>query len=184
MKAALVLLLFAASAFAQDQSAIVAAQAACGAKDVKFDAKQNTTQHPTPQPESGKALVYVIGDLGLCSDCSGGKSFSLTDVDDAVVKVGMDGGWVGAIRGSSYLFFPAEPGAHHLCLNWQSSLAERSRAFAMTNLSAEAGTIYYFRARLFPGRSGDYFFDLDPVNADEGKYLVASSALSVSHSKK
>lgn len=48
MKSALVLILFAASAFAQDQSAIAAAQAACGPKNVKFDARQDTTQHPRP----------------------------------------------------------------------------------------------------------------------------------------
>jgi hypothetical protein len=183
MKAALVVVLFAASAFAQDQAAATAAEAACGPKEVKFDAKQDAVQHPTPQPEAGKALVYVIEDLGQCSDC-GRVSLSLTDVDNAVVKVGMDGSWVGASRGNSYLLISPEPGEHHMCLNWQSSLEERSRAFTMTDFTAEAGKIYYFRARLFPGHSGDYSFDLDPVNTDEGRFLVASSAFSVSHPKK
>lgn len=183
MKAALVVFVFAISAFAQDQTAIAAAQSACGAKIVSFDAKQDPTQHPTPQPEPDKAAVYVIEDLGQCSDC-GGASFTPKDVEGAVVKVGMDGGWVGATRGNSYLSISAEPGEHHMCLNWQSSLAERSRAFAMINFTAEAGKIYYFRARLFPGGNGDYSFDVDPVNTDQGKYLVASSAFSVSHPKK
>ena len=59
----------------------------------------------------------------------------------------------------------------------------RSRAFAMANFTAEAGKVYYFRERLFPG-GDDYFFDLDLVNSDEGKYLVATSSFSVSHAKK
>jgi len=183
MKAALVLFVFAVSAFAQDHAAIVTAQSACGPKTVTFDAKQDITQHPTPQPEPDKAVVYVVEDLGQCSDC-GGASFTPKDVEDAVVKVGMDGGWIGATRGNSYLWISAEPGEHHMCLNWQSSLAERSRAFAMINFTAEAGRIYYFRARLFPGGNGDYSFDLDPVSSDQGKYLVASSAFSISRPKK
>jgi hypothetical protein len=172
MKAALVLILFAATAFAQDQSAIAVSEAACGAKDVKFDAKEDRAQHPVPQPDANKALVYVSQELGelRCSGC-------------ALTRLGMDGSWVGANQGSSYFFFFADPGEHHLCLNWQSRLEIRSRAFAMTGFTAEAGKTYYFRARVFPGRN-DYSFDLDPVDSDEGRYLVATSAYSVSHPKK
>jgi hypothetical protein len=57
MKAALVVLFFAASALAQVPSAALAAEAACGPKEIMFDAKQDSIQHPTPQPEAGKALV-------------------------------------------------------------------------------------------------------------------------------
>ena len=184
MKAALVLILFAASAFAQDQSAIVASEAACGPKNVNFDAKQETTQHPTPQPEPGKALIYVIEDLGQCPECVSKSNAIFTSVDQALTKVGMDGAWVGANRGNSYFFFAADPSEHHLCINWQSRLEIRSHAFAMANFTAEEGKIYYFRERLFPGHAGDYSFDLDPVNSDQGKFLVASSAFSVSHPKK
>jgi len=48
MKAALAVLLFTASALAQDPSAIISAEAACGPKQVTFDAKQDPIQHPTP----------------------------------------------------------------------------------------------------------------------------------------
>jgi hypothetical protein len=75
------------------------------------------------------------------------------------------------------------PGEHHLCVNWQSCLETRSRAFAMANFTAEEGKVYYFRERVFPGE-GDYSFDLDLVNSDQGKFLGASSIYSVSHSKK
>ncbi|MFY9660349.1 MAG: hypothetical protein WAJ97_06980 [Terriglobales bacterium] len=172
MKAALVLVLFAVSAFAQDQTAITTAEAACGPKNVKFDARQDTTQHPVSQPDPNKALVYMVQDIGeaQCTGC-------------ALTKVGLDGAWVGANQGSSYFFFTAEPGEHHLCVNWQSWIGFKSRAFAMANFTAEPGGVYYFRSRVIFTRQ-DYIFDLDPLNSDQGKFLVASSAFSVSHPKK
>lgn len=173
MKATLVLIFFVtALASAQDRAAITAAESACGPKNVKFDAKQDSTQHPTPQPEPDKAVVYVVQEIGTekCSAC-------------ALTKIGLDGTWVGANQGSSYLFFTAHPGEHHLCLNWQSVLPTRSHTFAFATFTAEAGKVYYFRSRIFPGHY-DYSFDLDPINSDQGKYLVATSPVSVSHPKK
>jgi hypothetical protein len=173
MKAIFVSLVFlAASAFAQDQAAIAAAEAACGPKNVKFDAKQDANQHPVPQPDPDKALVFIIQDIGevQCTGC-------------ALTKVGLDGAWVGANQGSSYLFFTVQPGERHICVNWQSRFELRSRAFGLANLTAEAGHVYYFRSRIFMSRY-IYYFDLDPINDDQGKFLVASSAFSVSHPKK
>ncbi|HEY1659727.1 MAG TPA: hypothetical protein VGG14_15340 [Candidatus Sulfotelmatobacter sp.] len=186
MKTVLVVLFFGVSVFAQDPAAVVAAESACGPTSTKFDVKPDATQHPTAQPDPGKALVYVVEDLGECPGCIASNSFAgfFNTVDNAVTKVGMDGTWMGANRGSSYIFFATTPGGHHLCMNWQSRLQERSRAFAMANFTAEDGKVYYFRERVFPGHSGDYVFELDPVNSDEGKYLVAISPLSVSHPKK
>jgi hypothetical protein len=54
---------------------------------------------------------------------------------------------------------------------------------ALANFSAEAGKVYYFRARIFYARE-NYSFDLDAINSDQGKYLVASSPFSVSHPKR
>ena len=163
---------FATPALAQDQAAVAAAEAACGPKGVMFDAKQDPAQHPVAQPEAGKAVVYIVQEMGEvgCKGC-------------ALTKVGLDGAWVGANQGSSYFFFSTEPGEHHLCVNWQSRLEIRSRAFAVANFMAEAGKIYYFRTRIFSGHA-DYSFDLDRVNSDQGKLLVASSAFGVSHPKK
>jgi len=177
-----VIILFATIALAQDRTAVAAAQSACGPAQTTFAVSADGTQHPTPQPDPDKALVYVVEDLGQCPDCYGGHAL-VGDVTDALVKVGADGAWIGANQGNSYLFFTTTPGEHHLCVNWQSRLAERARSFAMANLTAEAGKTYYFRIRLFPGQ-GDFSFDLDPINSDQGKFLVASAPLSVSHPKK
>jgi hypothetical protein len=174
-----------ASAFAQDHAAVMAAESsACGPSSTTFAVSPDADQHPTPQPDSDKALVFVVEDLGQCADCySAGSPLAVSDVSDAVTKVGADGVWVGANKGKSHFFFTTTPGEHHLCVNWQSRLSERAQAFAMASLTAEAGKVYYFRSRLFPGRA-DFSFDLDPVNRDEGKFLVAAAAYSVSHPKK
>src|SRR5271169_5698938 len=182
MKSAFVLMLCAASAFAQDRTAVAAAESACGPAQTTFAVTVEGSQHPTPQPDPDKALVYVVEDLGQCVDCDGGRSI-IGDVTDALVKVGVDGSWIGANKGNSYLFFTTAPGEHHLCVNWQSRLAERARSFAMASLTAEAGKVYYFRIRVFPGQ-GDFAFDLDPINSDQGKFLVASAPFTVSHSKR
>lgn len=171
MRTMLVLVLLAGTAVAQDQSAITAAAAACGPKDVNFEVKADQNQHPVPQSDSQKALVYVVQEFGQveCKGC-------------AVTKIGLDGAWVGANKGNSYIYFFAEPGERHLCMNRQSRFESRSRAFAVANFTAEAGKTYYYRARVFPGHL-DISFDLDPINSDQGKLLVASSALSVSAPK-
>lgn len=100
-----------------------------------------------------KQLVYAVEDLGQCSQCTGRGNAFFTDVSMALTKVGMDGNWMGANHGNSYLLFTADPGEHHLCLNWQSVFVVRSRAFAMANFTAEEGKTYYFRARVFRGRT-------------------------------
>lgn len=175
MKAALVLVLFAASALAQDGTAQAASQGACGPKDVRFDVK-TVSSPPSAQVESGKALVYVSevfkkvpGELG-----------------NPTIRVGLDGTWVGALQGNSYLSFTVGPGEHHLCTNWQSHFKRLSREAAFTSFTAEAGKAYYFRARItYQSSYGSTVMslDLDPVNADEGRYLVASNPLSTSRPK-
>jgi hypothetical protein len=96
----------------------------------------------------------------------------------------VDGAWVGAIRGNSYIFFSVQPGDHHLCVNWQSGFLTPSGLFALANLKAQAGKVYYFRARTFNESNRGYALDLDVTDNDEGQYLVASSAFSKSHPKK
>ena len=100
MRTALALILFTMSAFAQDPSAVSAAQAACGPKNVKFDVKDDDSQHAVGQPEAGKALVYVIQDIGSVN-CIGGC---------ITTRIALDGG-VGRRQSSQFLFlFRGRPG--------------------------------------------------------------------------
>ena len=174
MKTALLFLLLASPAYAQTQEAVNAALFACGPANVKFDVKESG-----PQPESaiepGKALVYVIEDMGQAAEeCVGGC---------ITIRMGVDGEWVGANQGNTHFSFSVSPGEHHLCSNWQSSFSSRSSFYSLANFTAEAGKIYYFRARIWQGARISWL-DLDPVNSDQGRYLVIASPLAVSHAKK
>jgi hypothetical protein len=168
MKIALVALLFAATALAQGPS--VAPTAACGPDNVSFKVKLDDTQHTLAQPEPGKARVYFIHDAGTWA------LFAYP-----TTKHGLDGVWVGANHGNSYFSVSIEPGEHHLCTTLQSSIVDDR--VELTHLKAEAGRIYYYRTRLVLSRSVE-LLELEPIDSDQGKYLIASFPLSISTPKK
>jgi hypothetical protein len=174
MRAILALLVLGMAAFAQDPVGVSAAEPACGPKDTNFDVKEDdNSQHNIGQPEAGKALVYMVQDIGAVS-CIGAC---------ITTKIGLDGVWIGANHRNSYFSFALEPGEHHLCANWQSHFLRLSREVALAHFTAEPGKIYYFRTRSF-GDKTQILFDLDPIDSDMGKYYVATLPLSVSHPKK
>jgi hypothetical protein len=164
-------------AFAQEQSPLAGVEAACGPKEVQFDA-HSAPSLPLAQPEAGKGLVYVVEEFDKLP----------TQIARPTLRVGVDGKWVGADKGNSYISFSVDPGEHHLCTNWQSHLKQLSNEAAFTSFTTDSGKIYFFRARITEhgGSIGGSTFtlDLEPVNEDQGKYLVASSALSASKPKK
>lgn len=80
-------------------------------------------------------------------------------------------------------FFPVDPGEHHFCVDWSSAGFERGLV-SLTNLIAEPGKIYYLRARATGGRYTYPSLDLELVNSDEGKLLLAVSTPSQSEIKK
>jgi hypothetical protein len=178
MKAVLLVFLFAISAFTQDLS-VVTAESACGPGNIQFSVatKANNGQQSLLQPDPGKAWVYVVED----------QKFKV--VNDVTTRVGVDGAWVGANRGNSYLSFSVEPGKHHLCTDWTSGFLPNGRLVSLTSFTAEPGEVYYFRARTSAspssrGAGAGASIDLDLVNEDEGRLLVASSVLSISQQKK
>jgi hypothetical protein len=170
MKSAVVVMLVAASAFAQNESAAFAA--ACGNNAVTFQVKRDESQHTFAQPETGKARVYFVQDIGEVN-CLGGC---------VTTKIGLDGAWVGANQHNSYFSVSVEPGEHHVCANLQSHFSRQGQLVGLAHFTAEAGKIYYFRTRAFGG-DNQALFEIDPVDSDEAKYLIASYPLSVSHPK-
>lgn len=170
-KSMLAVLLFAAPVFAQspapDQAALTLTAVGCGPSEVKFDVKTDEHRHPTALPESGKAMVYIIGDFVMGST--------------PTTRVGIDGTWVGANHGNSYFFVPVDPGNHHLCVNWQSPFKSVSRIGSAANFTAEQGGTYYFRAIRDEKGGG---MGLEPVDPAKGQFLLATFAFSTSHPKK
>ncbi|MGC1372289.1 MAG: DUF2846 domain-containing protein [Candidatus Sulfotelmatobacter sp.] len=167
MKIALVMLFFAASAFAQDLPALTAA---CGRDNVSFKVKLDQSAHTVSQPDPGKARVYFISDAGT----------NMT-VGYPTVKLAMDGAWVGANHGNSYFSASVEPGEHHICVELQSSLV--APRVELAHFTAEAGKVYYYRTRLVTSRRFE-LLEIDPIDSDQGRYLVGTFPLSISKPKK
>jgi len=82
---------------------------ACGEKkdEINFSVKTDKTRHPIPDPEPGKAIVYVIQ----------------SESDPYQAKLAMDGKWMGTNRGNNYFYFTADPGEHFFCSNQQGRIA-------------------------------------------------------------
>jgi hypothetical protein len=184
MKTLLAILLLVSSVLAQDGSIngkaraeISNATAACGPEETHFELKTSGAEHSIAQPEPGKALFYVIGYDGspnpLCKGC------------EIVARVGLNGDWIGAVNGNSFVSSSVAPGEHHLCTQWQSRFSSRSKYLALANFTAEAGKTYYFRMRLIrQGQQAPPFLDLEQINSDQGKYMVLTSRAGQSHAKK
>jgi hypothetical protein len=161
-----------ASALSAGSLPNAAIKTACGPDAVKFNVAAVKDQAGIPDPESGKALVFVIENFERPAN----------ELGRPTLRVGLDGDWVGANRGSSYIYFPVEPGDRHLCVNWQSPPPWVRPLMGAHSLKAEAGQTYYFRARIFE-LSGSFALDFDLVNNDEGRLLVANSPRSQFHQK-
>jgi len=167
MKSTLAVLLFAATALAQ--SAPTAVAPGCGAADVKFDVTADKSQHPSAQPENGKAVVYFIEDDSY-----------FESHPKPTTRLGVDGSWVGANHGTSYFYVTVDPGEHHLCASWQSWVGFGMReTSAAAHFTAEPGQTYYFRVRntWLGGPAGSHV-DFSPVDSDEGQLLASRFAFS------
>ena len=172
---ALILLTFAAAAQSIPEPA--PPSSGCGPSTTKFEVKLNRNEHRLGEPESGKALVYIIevfqrppGELGT-----------------PTIRVGLNGNWVGADRGTSYFSFPVDAGENHLCVNWQSIQRQLSHQHAVTDFVAEPGKTYFFQVEIrfaqYSGGGGQastvWSFDLKPINPEQGKDFIAASPLSI-----
>jgi hypothetical protein len=157
-----------------DEAASARAAAGCGPQEVEFEVKPDKKQHTSAQPEAGKALVYVFAD-----ETSEPRQFF--HFGTPTTRVGLDGNWVGANHGKSYVYFPVDPGEHRLCADLQSK--ESSNVGTATQFKAEPGATYYFRA-LVEGRvKYPPSMKLEQVNSAEGQFLISASALSIFRSK-
>ncbi len=173
----LLALVSAAPVFAQNQPIDARAAAGCGPADIKFDVKTDKKQHPVTPPGPGKAMVYVIEEERMGPD--------MNEIGHVTTRVGLDGNWVGANNGASFLSYTVEPGNHHVCSDWQTNSKADQKLSAAAELAAEAGKAYYFHVIVFIGDlKHNPYLKLEAVDEAEGLLLVSESALSTSKIKK
>jgi hypothetical protein len=175
-KSLVILFLLTLPVFAQDQAAAARAAAGCGPKEINFDVKTDGKQHPMPEPESGKSLIVIFQAEKRDSNINYLGRHPTT-------RVGLDGAWIGANRGKSYLFHATEPGDHRLCSDWQSSLHSGELGSAVT-FTAEAGKVYYSQANIEERPNYPAGVKLEQIDGAQGQFLIASSSLSSSQAKK
>lgn len=175
MKAILAVLLLASPVLARNTPADTPEAPGCGAIDSSFEVKTERADLRTAQPDAGKALVFFVED-----DSDFGSKPKPT------TRAGVDGSWVGATHGNSYFSVSVDPGEHHLCASWQSSvIIGQGHKTAAAHFTAAAGGVYYFRVKntwtLDLGTAG---ISLTPLDSDEGQLLLHTFALSTFHQKK
>ncbi len=179
MKNVFVVLFLAVSMFAQSKPqgrATADTLDGCGPKDSTFNVKADKNQHPTRKLEAGKALVYVFEQEQWDERTA--------NLARPTIRVGVDGSWIGANRGNSYFFFPLEPGDHHVCANWQSSVGMYSKLRATRLFKAEAGQVYYFRVHVDERDMHHPMVKMRRLESDEGEALIKDSAFSRFEAKK
>lgn len=147
--------------------------ASCGDDKVKFDVKSEEGQPAPAGPAEGKAQIVFIEN----------ENQMIGAFMYATVRFGMDGAWVGANHSNSYFALPVDPGVHHLCASWQSSLGRLKKNVDLTSFTAESGQVYYFAAQVTVASRDSMIFGLSQLNEDEGKYRVKLSKLSTSKPK-
>ena len=169
MRAAIVFVLLASPAFAQNKSTDPAIAPGCGTDDAKFEVTKIKDQHPVTQPDDGKALVYFIED-----------DREYYPQRKPTMLAGLDGRWIGATHGNSYFFFSVTPGEHHLCASWQG----KNQIRAVAHFTAEPGKIYYFAVKNRAATFQPYGIDFVPLDSDPGLLLASRFPLGTFQLKK
>jgi hypothetical protein len=172
--------LFAQAKDASDLGAPGVGAPGCGVDSGKFAVETDTgsASGQTPaQAEPGKAMIYFI------EDDSNFASFP-----KPTTRMGVDGKWVGATHGNSYMAFAVDPGEHHLCASWQFGvILGKGKMASAAHFTAEAGRVYYFQVKntfIRGDNSAITDMKLTPLDSDEGQLLAGKYAVSVSHPKK
>ena len=153
---------------------------ACGDDAVKFEVKTEKVQMAPAAPPDGKAQIVFIED----------ENHMIGAFMHATVRFGLDGAWAGANYNNSYFAVNVDPGVHHLCASWQSSLVFK-KMIDVAKFTAEPGKVYYFAADIKVTSTGsgkqasnNYDFGMSQLDEDEGKYRVKAWKLATFRSSK
>ena len=178
MRTLLVILLFAAPAFAQGNQAPESPAPCSNLPHTSFNVKTDPTQLTLPQPEADKALVYFLQD-----DSDWVASPRPT------TRFAVDGTWLGATHSNSYFYAYVAPGEHHLCAGWQPGAFLPEGETGAAHFTAEVGHVYYFRVQNLALRdstrgNSTKMVGFERLDSDEGQILVNRFAFSDSSPKK
>jgi hypothetical protein len=149
--------------------------AGCGEDQTKFKVSRGEVKNSLETPEPGEATVYIVEVVNLADK---GR------IARPVILQGLDGKWIGATQGFTYVKAVMAPGEHHLCSRWQSDQTAYSNQVSLYNFEAVAGRSYFFRTQVVMQSKDVPFIDLEPVSEDEGRFLMSQAAHSISTPKR
>ncbi len=126
--------------------------AACGADTTQYKVSHSKTA-PSLTPPAGQALVVLILKQT-------GEEFP----SDPIVRLAVDGTWLGAVKGDSYIAVPVSAGSHKLCVSRQSSFDLEKENISTAPLDAQGGLVYYYEFTLHR----EYVGSLERANGGAG----------------
>lgn len=154
------------ASWAQKQATTLLNQA-CGPMGTRFSVHEGSPQPSLSVPSKTRARIVVFSEA-----ISGQAGCWLSN------RVGIDGNWIGAACMESYISTDIAPGKHRLCVDLQKR--KSAKYTALYEFTAETGRIYYFRAQTM---LISLDIELEPVNTEEGRLLLAVRNASVSEVK-
>jgi hypothetical protein len=150
------------------------AAAACGSTPANYNVKRDSAPFAVAPVPPGKAVIYVI------------ESMVSIPFATSKVNIGLDGQWVGATDAQAHMSFSVDPGVHHLCAVYQGhiqSMDEEGQTLLL-HLDAEAGHTYYLRYHALFLKDSAGLAMFEPVDEDEGLFLLQRTDASTSSRKK
>jgi hypothetical protein len=144
---------------------------ACGDNNARLNVLTQNRPATLPAPTPNAATLVFVQRNIRCVGCS-------------ISRVGLDGAWIGADKGNSYFSFAAVPGVHHVCAYWEAPLARIENKLELTDLTTQAGQIYYFEIEVtLPGPQEAPVMRLRQLSPEMGAFLVTRSKQSVMATK-
>ena len=146
----------------------------CGPETAEYTVDRDDSQPAPTDPEPGKALVFVVDDYKGALEAAGIPT----------IRIGLDGNWVGANRGKSYIYFSVDPGEHRLCAAGERTDKALANQRTQAHFTAEPGRLYYFRIATLDRSGSESTLELHPLEPQEAKYLIADANHTVFRPKK
>jgi hypothetical protein len=167
----LVLVLLSSRA-SQAQVVVNPLQAACGAGNEQFDVRTDNPPPTLPPLDPTRARVYFLSTMPDEPFIS------------KIVRLGIDGSWLGAVGPASYTVHDLAPGTHHLCASYQGKALLSEPAQRLLQLHLQPGKTYFVVYRAIIIRDQGLIAFLEQVDDDQGSFVLQQSTYATATPKK
>jgi hypothetical protein len=125
---------------------------------------QSYAKSLSPIP-TGMARLVFVQQIGICPHCG-------------VVRVALDGKWIGANKGDSWFAATIPPGEQHICVAWNAPFVKITNRIQLTELNAKPGKTYYLETTAVTGKYQINRLLLATTTQDEADFLISNLKMS------